>query len=143
LIRSQELNASAWGERGVPISGFGADVSRARAFRRWLFVEADALTFVQLLERTRLHRASVKEPLLAAIVADKPESAIADQPFDRAVRHVDVPPRTIDGPSWMDPIKVRSTIRSTLGMMKQTAPSGERLQLACRRLKCEDPLRYS
>jgi hypothetical protein len=41
----------------------------------------------------------VKEPLLAAIVADEPESAISDQPFNRAVRHVDVPPRTVDGPS--------------------------------------------
>ena len=99
LIRSQELKASAWGKEGVPISGFGADVSRARAFRRWLFVEADALAFVQLLERTSLHRASVEEPLLAAIVADKTKSAISDQPFNRSVRHVDVPPRTVDGPS--------------------------------------------
>jgi hypothetical protein len=80
-------------------SGVRADVPCPRTFRRRLLIEADALTFVQLLERAGLHRAAVKEPLLAAIVADESESAIADQPFNRAVRHVDVPPQTVDGPS--------------------------------------------
>ena len=75
-----------------------ADVSRSRPLGRRLLVEADALTFVQLLERAGLHRAAVKKPLLAPVVTNESESAIADQPFDRAVRHVDVPPRTVDGP---------------------------------------------
>ena len=86
-------------EKMRPDSGVRADVPRSRTFRRRLLIEADALTFVQLLERAGLHRAAVKEPLLAAIVADESESAIADQPFNRAVRHVDVPPQTVDGPS--------------------------------------------
>ena len=81
----------------------------------------------------------MKEPLLSAIVTDEPESAIPDQPFNRAVRHVDVPPRTVDGPSWMETIKLRSTIRQTLG--EETAPRRQWLQLTCGRLKCENSLR--
>jgi len=81
----------------------------------------------------------MKEPLLSAIVTDEPESAIPDQPFNRAVRHVDVPPGTVDGPSWINPIKLRSTIRQTL--REETPPRRQWLELACARLKCEDSLR--
>ena len=52
---------------------FAANVAGARPFGRRLLFEADALTFVQLVEAA-LHRASVKEPLLAAIVANEPET---------------------------------------------------------------------
>ena len=99
-------------EECIP-SGFAADVARSRSLRRRLFIKADALTFVQLLERAGLHRATVKKPLLAAIVANESKSAITDQPFNRAVRHVDVPPGTVDGPSWGHAINIHSTIRQT------------------------------
>jgi len=124
-----------------PGSGLGSDVSRARSFRRWLFIEADALTFVQLLEPTRRHRAAVKEPLLAAIVANEAESAIPNQPFDRAVRHVDVPPQAIDGSPYGYAIKFHSTIRSTRLKVEHTPPRGQSLELTSGWLECEDPLR--
>ena len=50
----------------------------------------------------------MEEPLLTAIVANEAESAIPDQPFNRAVRHVDVPPRTVARRPWGSPIKFRS-----------------------------------
>src|SRR5205823_2321970 len=43
-----------------------ANVARARPLRRGLFLEADALAFVQLIEAA-LHRAPVKEPLLPTV----------------------------------------------------------------------------
>ena len=133
------MNASV--RKDAPGSGLGSDVSRARSFRRWLFVEADALTFVQLLEPTRRHRAAVKEPLLAAIVANEAESAIPNQPFNRAVRHVDVPPQAIDGSPYGYAIKFHSTIRSTWLKFEHTPPRGKRLELTSGWLECEDPLR--
>ena len=67
----------------------GADVSGARAFRRWLFIKADPLTFVQFIKTAGGDRAPMKEPLLAALIPDKPETTIAHQSFNRPVRHVD------------------------------------------------------
>jgi hypothetical protein len=37
----------------------------------------------------------MKKPLLPTVVADEAESAVFDQPFNRAVRHVAVPPGAI------------------------------------------------
>jgi hypothetical protein len=37
----------------------------------------------------------MKEPLLPAVVTDESETAIPNQPFNRTVRHVDVPPRAV------------------------------------------------
>ena len=73
----------------VAALAFASDVSGSWSLRRGLFVEADPLAFVQRIEAARLHRTPVKEPFLSAIVTDEPESAIPDQPFNRAVRHVD------------------------------------------------------
>ena len=77
-------------------------------FRRRLFVETDALTFVELLERAGRHRTAMEEPLLTTIITDEAESAIPDQPFNRAVRHVDVPPRAVARRPCGSPIKFRS-----------------------------------
>jgi hypothetical protein len=79
----------ARGRAHAPSLRFGPDVSSARPLCGRLFVEADALSLVQLIETARLDRAAVEEPFLSAIVANKPETAIPYQPFDRAVRHVD------------------------------------------------------
>src|SRR4029079_648461 len=70
-----------------------ANVAGARSFRRRLFLEADALTFVQLVEVT-LHRASMEEPLLAAVVANETEPPITDDPLDCAACHASLPGRT-------------------------------------------------
>src|SRR5437870_1007249 len=90
-------------------SALGSDISRARSFRRRFFVEADALTFVELLELAGRDRAAMEEPFLTAIIADEAESAIPDQPFNRAIRHVDVPPRAIDRRPCVGAIKLRSS----------------------------------
>jgi hypothetical protein len=44
------------------------------------------LAFVQLIEAA-LHGAAVKEPLLAAVVADEPETPVSNEPLDRAACH--------------------------------------------------------
>src|SRR5438132_13472399 len=88
-------------------SALGSDISRARSFRRRFFVEADALPFVELLELAGRDRASMEEPFLTAVIADEAESAIPDQPFKRAVRHVDVPPRPVASPPFLPTIKRR------------------------------------
>src|SRR6185436_18807867 len=51
-----------------------------------LLIEADALTFVELVEAA-LDRTSMKEPLLAAMVANEPETSVPNESFDRAARH--------------------------------------------------------
>ena len=56
---------------------FAADVAGARPFGRGLFVEADALAFIQLVEAA-LDRAAVEESLLAAFVADESKAPVAD-----------------------------------------------------------------
>jgi hypothetical protein len=84
----------------------------------------------------------VKEPLLASIVTNEPESPVSDQPFYRAVRHVDVPPQAIDGSPSGYAIKFHSTIRPTWLPVEHAAPCGQWLELTCCRLKCEYPLRY-
>src|SRR5262249_22020943 len=65
---------------------FAANVAGARPFRRRLLIEADALTFVELVEAA-LNRTSMKEPLLTAIVANEPEPSVSNESFDRAARH--------------------------------------------------------
>jgi hypothetical protein len=63
-----------------------ADVSGARSLGRRLFVEADALTFIQCIEAA-LDGAPVKEPFLPALVANETKTSIANEPFDGATRH--------------------------------------------------------
>src|SRR5688572_25991295 len=69
---------------------FGPNVPGARSFCRRLFVEADALAFVQLIEAA-FHRAAVKEPLLPAFVADESKASVANESFDRTARHPSLP----------------------------------------------------
>src|SRR5688572_21226557 len=64
----------------------GPDVGGARSLGRLLFVEADALTFVQAVEAT-LNRASVKEVLLPAVIPNESEPLVPRNSFDRAARH--------------------------------------------------------
>jgi hypothetical protein len=71
------------------LSGLCADISGARPFLRRLLVEAHALSLGELIEAASFHRASMEEPLLAAIISNEPESTIPHKPFNRAVRHVD------------------------------------------------------
>ena len=63
---------------------FAADVPGPRALGRGLLVEADALAFFQLVEGA-LHRAAVKEPLLAAVVPDEPETPVTNESLDRTL----------------------------------------------------------
>src|SRR5207237_4206065 len=74
--------------RGASIAGsaFGANVAGARSLGRGLFVEVDALAFIQLIEAA-LHRAAVKEPLLPAVVSNEAEAAIPYESLDGATRH--------------------------------------------------------
>src|SRR5262249_26463069 len=74
--------------RGASIDrlAFAANVAGARPFRRGLFFEVDALAFIQLVEAS-LHRATVEEPLLPAIVANEPEPTITHESLDSAARH--------------------------------------------------------
>src|SRR5262249_43305332 len=70
----------------VTRSAFAADVPCAGPFRRRLFFKADALAFVQLVEAA-LNRTAVKEPFLAAVVANESESSVAHESLDRTARH--------------------------------------------------------
>src|SRR5262245_6167912 len=67
-------------------SAFRADVSCARAFCRRFFLETDPLTFIELVEAA-LHRASVEEPLLPAIVANETEPSVPNESLDRTGCH--------------------------------------------------------
>src|SRR6185312_3105097 len=58
-----------------------ANVARARALGRRLLIEGHALAFVQRIEAA-LHRATVEEPLLAAVVADESEASVPNESFD-------------------------------------------------------------
>src|SRR5919198_5809920 len=71
------------------VSGFGAYVSGARTFRRRFLFEADALSFVELVEATR-HRTAMEEPLLPAVVANESESPVSNESLDRTCRHPNV-----------------------------------------------------
>jgi hypothetical protein len=71
---------------------FAANVSRSRPFGRRFFLEAHALSFVQLIEAA-LHRAAVKEPLLSAVVSNEPEPTVSNESLDRTARH----PRLLAG----------------------------------------------
>ncbi len=72
-------------------SAFGTDVPRARTFRGWLFVETDALPFIELLEAACFHCAAVEEPLLPTVVTNEPEAAIPHQSLNRTGRHRRLP----------------------------------------------------
>src|SRR5439155_24601923 len=71
------------------VSGFGANVSGARTFRRRFLFEADALSFVELVEAAR-HRTAMKEPLLPAVVANESEPPVPNESLDRTCRHPNV-----------------------------------------------------
>jgi hypothetical protein len=71
---------------GVQRSAFAANITGARTFRRWLFIETDTLAFVELVEAA-LDRTAMKEPLLPAVVANEPEPSVANESFDSAARH--------------------------------------------------------
>ena len=71
------------------VSGFCPDVPGAWSFLRRLFLEADALPFVELVEFTGFDGAAMEEPLLSAIVPNESEPPIPDQTLDSSVRHVD------------------------------------------------------
>jgi hypothetical protein len=74
--------------RGVPLLDglLAPNVASTRPFGRRLFIERDALAFIQLV-KTTLNRASVKEPLLPAVVANEPETSVPDKSLDTAARH--------------------------------------------------------
>ena len=80
------------GSTSRQVSGFRPDVARPRTLLRRLFVEADALTLVELFKSSGFNRAAVEEPFLTAIIADEAEAAISHQTFDCSVRHVQNPP---------------------------------------------------
>jgi hypothetical protein len=60
----------------------------------------------------------MEEPLLTTVITDEAESAIPDQPFNRAVRHVDAPPRTVARRPCGSPIKFRS-VHAYLNNLRQ------------------------
>jgi hypothetical protein len=63
-----------------------ANVAGTWPFGRRLFLEADALAFIQLIEAA-LHRAPMKKPLLSPVVADETETPVTNESLDRAARH--------------------------------------------------------
>jgi hypothetical protein len=65
-----------------PRSAFAADVAGPGALGGWLFVECDALSFIQLVEAS-LHRAAMEKPFLAAVVANETEPSVTNESFDR------------------------------------------------------------
>ena len=65
-----------------------ANVARSGSLLGGLFLEANALPFVELLEVARFDGVAVEEPLLTALVLDEPETAIPDQTLDCSARHV-------------------------------------------------------
>src|SRR3954453_7364588 len=67
-------------------SAFAANVAGTRPFGRRFFFELDALAFIQLIEAA-LDRAPGKKPLLAAVVANEPESSVTHESLDGATRH--------------------------------------------------------
>src|SRR5262249_26597879 len=68
--------------RGAQSVGlFATNVARPRSFRGRLFLEVDALTFVQLIEAS-LHGAAMEEPLLATVVTNEPEPPVTNESLD-------------------------------------------------------------
>src|ERR1700678_380652 len=65
---------------------FAANVPGPWPLGRRFFVEVDALAFGQFFEAA-LHRTAVKEPLLAAVVADEAKSPVTNESLDRTARH--------------------------------------------------------
>jgi hypothetical protein len=64
------------GAETAPLA-LAANATGTRTFGRRLFFEADSLSFVQLIE-VACHRATMEEPLLAAVVAYKPEPSVTN-----------------------------------------------------------------
>jgi len=85
LPRNSRVHRPYENER-ITCAGFRTNVASARALRRRLFVERDALPFGERIEAA-LHAASMEEPLLPAIITDEAEAAITHEPFDSACRH--------------------------------------------------------
>jgi hypothetical protein len=71
---------------GESSGGFRPNVGRARPLGRWLFLEADALAFVQLIEAA-LDGTPMKKPFLTTVVANETETPVSDKSLDRAARH--------------------------------------------------------
>jgi len=65
---------------------FAAHVAGAWAFGGGFFVEVNALPFVQLIEAA-FDSAAMKEPLLAAVVANEAKTSVTNESLDRAARH--------------------------------------------------------
>src|SRR6185503_7142669 len=78
-------DSRTWSASVADCLSLAANVPRARPLGRRLFVETDALAFVELLEAP-FHRAPVKEPLLAALVANEPETPVTNESLDRTAR---------------------------------------------------------
>src|SRR4030095_9359419 len=77
-----------------------SNVPGARAFRRLLRSELDALPFAEQLEYRRPHGAAVEEVFDPALVANKAEAFVDEQACDGAGRHSRVPPMT---KAWDNP----------------------------------------
>ena len=73
-------------------SAFAAHLAGSGSFRRWFFLEADTLPFVELVEAA-FDRAAMKEPLLPALVADESEPSVPNEPLDSTGRHPSLPGR--------------------------------------------------
>jgi hypothetical protein len=65
---------------------FAADVSGSWPLGRRFLVEADALAFIQRIEAA-LDGTPVEKPLLSALVADEPKTAVANESLDSTTRH--------------------------------------------------------
>src|SRR5512133_917192 len=72
---------------GALLGRLGLYVGRAWPLARGLLLEADALTFVQLVESRIAHCTPVEEPLLPAVVADETKTPVPDESLDRSLRH--------------------------------------------------------
>src|SRR5215831_13531554 len=67
-------------------SDVAAHVTGTRSFGGRLFLEADALSLVELIE-VALHRTAVEEPLLTAVVSNESEASVSHESLDCSGRH--------------------------------------------------------
>ena len=88
--RRSEPRVASVAER---LGSVAANVAGPRPFGRRLFLEVDALAFIQLVEAA-LHRAAMKKPLLSAVVTNEAEAAVANESLDGATRHPSLLGRT-------------------------------------------------
>src|SRR5438445_1365545 len=74
-----------WKAEGLPFDQ--SDVARAWPFLRILGRKLDTLPFAQQLEHRTPHRAAMEEMFNAALVADKPEPFVDQEPCNCPRRH--------------------------------------------------------